>query len=491
MVWTRKKAITDITFVIASQYIIQFILLLRGFIFAKYLGPEQFGVYSAIFLFYTYGIYSHLGITDGLWRLVPYFIGSEENEKAKNYLVTGFWGLNLFASIFLVSVIIYISIASSDFIVKYRIPILLSATAVILFFNLNFALLKFQFSHKFRELGIYQTLLSFFDLLLSLILMFRLGVTGIYLGMNIALLFLSLLSLYKVNFKVEWRFKIFELKEILKIGFVNLIIGFGLRLLMTVDKFSVANFFDKANMGFYSVAYSIGMLSFLIPMGLNQVIAPRMIEEFGRTKEIKSLKIFLDESLLFISFIVPFIAIFVIAFAEPFIAVFLPKYLYSLKLIDKLAIAFYFLSLSAIPLTFLVTINQRREILISEFVLISLMFFLNYMVFKLNLGLTWITYVSVVGYVLYFICVSYLSYRKFYSFRKIIRIILKFSLPSILIFFAFSLKFLHFDENEFLFKFLGRVLIGVVWLWFAILYLKKKTSIISDMINILKRDLGI
>jgi O-antigen/teichoic acid export membrane protein len=81
MPWSRRKAITDITFVTLSQYLTQFILILRGFIFAKFLGPEQFGVYSAIFLFYTYGVYAQLGILDGLWRLVPYFLAQGDEAK--------------------------------------------------------------------------------------------------------------------------------------------------------------------------------------------------------------------------------------------------------------------------------------------------------------------------------------------------------------------------------------------------------------------------
>ncbi len=481
MPWSRKKAITDITFVTLSQYLTQFILILRGFIFAKFLGPEQFGVYSAIFLFYTYGMYAQLGILDGLWRLVPYFLAQGEETRGRNYLSTGFWSLNFFGLIFVFFV----------FALKGSFIILLSATAVLLFFNFSFILLKFQIQHMFKFLGIYQTLLSILDLIFSSILMFKLGVGGIYIGMNLALILTILLAGKSLNLKFQKHFNLFELKEILKIGFINLLIGFGLRLLMTMDKFSVANFFDRASMGFYSVAYSIGMLPFFIPMALNQVLGQRMIEEYGRTKEIQNLKILLDESLLFLSFILPFVSILAIAFAEPFIISLLPKYIYSLKLVDKLAIAFYFISLSTIPLTFLVTINERRWVIVLEFILIVLLFVFNFVIAKLSLGLVWITYAVLVVYFIYFICVIYLSYRKFYNIWEIFNLAFKFSLPVVSIFLVFVVKFINFGEWGNLIKFFLRVLIGLIWISFAIFYLKRKTIIISQMIQIIKERVGI
>lgn len=481
MPWSRRKAITDITFVTLSQYLTQFILILRGFIFAKFLGPEQFGVYSAIFLFYTYGVYAQLGILDGLWRLVPYFLAQGDEAKGRNYLSTGFWALNFFGLTFVFLV----------FIIKLNFIVLLSAVAVFFFFNFSFMLLKFQIQHKFKLLGVYQILLSIADLIFSSILMFKLRVEGIYIGMNLALILAILIVGKNLNLKFEKHFDLFELKEILKIGFVNLLIGFGLRLLMTMDKFSVANFFDKASMGIYSVAYSIGMLPFFIPMALNQVVGQRMIEEYGRTKAVQNLKIFLDESLMFLSFVLPFVSIFAIAFAEPFIILLLPKYIYSLKLVDKLAISFYFISLSAIPLTFLVTINERKWVIISEFLLIGLLFVVNYVIAKSGLGLVWITYAVLVVYFLYFTSLIYLSYRKFYDILKIFNLALKLSLPALPIFLVLALKFINFGEWGNLVKFSLRIMIGLIWISFAIFYLKRKTVIISQMIQMVRERVGL
>ena len=86
MTWTRKKALKDVSILTISQYTVQFITALRGFLFAKYLGPEGFGVWASIYLFYTYGQYCHLGVFNGAAILVPEKIGAGKEEEANKLL---------------------------------------------------------------------------------------------------------------------------------------------------------------------------------------------------------------------------------------------------------------------------------------------------------------------------------------------------------------------------------------------------------------------
>jgi len=88
--WSRRKAISDLSKAFISQYLTQFILFFRNFIFAKLLGPADFGLYSAIFLFFSYGNYSNLGVIDGLSRIVHMNLGRDVNQKRGNFLAQVF-----------------------------------------------------------------------------------------------------------------------------------------------------------------------------------------------------------------------------------------------------------------------------------------------------------------------------------------------------------------------------------------------------------------
>ncbi len=487
MKWSRRKAISDITIASVSQYLTQFILFFRNFIFAKLLGPYDFGIYASIFLFFSYGNYSNLGVVDGISRIVPYELGAGNEEKAKNLLGAGFWGLNLITSAFSIAVIVYALISPLQTIAENKLSVILTAIAILINQNFIYAQTYLRLKHKFIKSYLLQFLQALVDITVSIILMLKFKVMGIFLGMSFSLLIMCLFSLKDMVKGIKPIFNFQYLKRILGVGFQILIVGFTYGFLMSADKFSVANLFDKSKMGIYSVAVGLGVIPYFASATLGQFIGQRMLEEYGKFKSKQSLKIFLDESLLVISFIVPFISILVMAFAEPFIYLFLPKYVESLKIVDKLAIAYYFLSLGAIAGTFLITINQQVKILVLNLIFIPVVLFLNYLTFKSELDLIGISYVTFLNFFLRTFFLFLFSYKNYAGFVASVISFAKFSLASIPIVLSFAFKFLISDAYL---KFYVRILTAIVWVAFSIYYLSKHTEIVSDMLGILKTRLG-
>ncbi len=481
--WSRRKAISDISIAIISQYLTQFILFFRNFVFAKLLGPAEFGIYSAIFLFFSYGNYSNLGVIDGLSRIVPYELGAGREAKAKEFLGSGFWGLNLITSTFLISVIVYSLISPFKTIAENKTSVILTAIAVLLNQNFTYALLYYRAKHDFKRAYVFQLIQAVLDLTLSILLLFKFRIVGIFLGMTFAFLLVCFLSLKdvlkEINLIINWKL----LREILKVGFQILVVGFTYGFLMSIDKFSVANLFEKSKMGIYSVAVAFGVIPYFASATIGQFIGQRMIEEFGKSKLKENLKIFLDESLLVIAFITPLISMLTIALAEPFVATLLPKYVESLRYIDKLSIAYYFLSLGAMLGTFLIAVNQQGKVLVLNLIFIPFILLMNFAVFKMGFDLLGIAYVTFANFFLrtfLLFVLSYINYLKIFS--SVISFI-KFSLPSIPILLVFGLKFIDFDVYI---RFYLRILIAFIWFAVAIYYLLKKTRIVSNMIEIVK-----
>lgn len=487
MKWERKKALSDIAIAQFSQYLTQFILFFRNFVFAKFLGPADFGIYASIFLFFSYGNYSNFGVVDGISRIVPYQLGAGEEKKAKEFLGAGFWGLNFITSAFTISVIVYSLFSPFETIRENKFSVILTAFAVLINQNFTYALTYFRIKHSFKKSYLFQLFQAFFDFVLSIILMLRLKVLGIFLGSMISFLVLTFFSIKDLLKEVKPRLNFGILKQILSVGFQILIVGFTYGFLMSADKFSIANLFEKQKMGIYSVAVGLGVLPYFASATLGQFIGQRMLEEFGKTKSKGSLKIFLDESLLTIAFITPLLSILTITFAEPFIQIFLPKYLESLRYVDKLAIAYYFLSLGAILGTFLITINQQQKILILNLLFIPIVLALNFLTFKGGLDLLGISYITFLNFFARTFFLFLLSYKNYYSIFESVKTFFKFSLPSIPIFIAFAVKFLNFDMYQRMFL---RFSLAVIFSIFAINFLTKKTQILSHMISLVRAKIG-
>ncbi len=486
MKWSRKKAMSDIALASISQYLTQIILFLRNFIFAKLLGPHDFGIYASIFLFFSYGNYANFGIIDGISRIVPYELGAGNEKRAKDIIGVGLWGLNLTISFFVVVVIFYSLISPLPTIAENRISVILAGIAVLLNQNFTYVLTYLRLKHKFNKSYLIQFWGTLIDLVISIVLMLKFKVVGIFLGMAIGLLIMLIFSFRDILKEVKPKVNFGVLKSIFNVGFQILLVGFTYGFLMSADKFSVANLFEKSKMGIYSVAVGLGMIPYFASATLGQFIGQRMLEEYGKTKTKESLKIFLDESLLAIAFLIPLISILTIAFAEPFIHIFLPKYVDSLKIVDKLAIAYYFISLAAILGTFLITINQQGRILVLNLIFAPIVLFLNYLSFKINLDLIGISYVTFLNFFLRTLFLFLLSYGNYTKILPSFFTFLKFSLPSIPILIAFGLKFLTL--NPYL-KFYLRILIAILWLALSVYYLSRKTEIVSTMLDILKRRL--
>ena len=483
MVWTRKKALKDVTILTISQYTVQFITALKGFLFAKYLGPEGLGVWASIYLIYTYGQYCHFGVFNGAAILVPEKIGAGKIDEANKLLSSAITWMNIFGLLFFIIMAIFVFFSKSIFITTNWLPIVIASFAVPIYLNYNFSIYRLQFQHNFKKSGIYQALFAILDLITSFTLLFLFGITGAFIGLLISLLIIATF-ITKDGYKELFVFINKDyFKTILKFGFQLLIISFTFIFLTTADKYSLASFFPKKDFGYYSVALSIAMLPYTIAAAIQGIIFQRMLEEYGKTNDVNSLKIFLDESILAIALITPIFFILINTFAEPLISLFLPKYINSIELLYKLSIGIYFLSMGIICFSFLVVIKKNIHLIFSTFFLISLAIFSNYIISKYQPGVTLVTIVTITTYFLYFSILYFYSYKIFYNTNKILFRLFKIALISLVIIATILPKYFYLNN---ILQIALPLCVSIIWATFTFFYLKKNTLILNQIIGILK-----
>jgi len=483
MVWTRKKAFKDASLNILFQYSVLFLVLIRGFLFSKYLGPEGYGLWASIYLIYTYGQYSHFGLFTGISFLVPEYLNNGKEKEVTNWLSTAITFANSFGIITFVFLVFFSFSGLSDFFSNNFFIITIVSLSIILFLNFNFFTLRFQFTHKFTTAGKYQFLLTLSDLVLSFVLLKIFGLSGAFLGMAISLLFFVII-MSKEGFNdlfISFDKNIF--KKITSIGFKLLIIYFCFALFTTADKLSVANYYTKTEMGFFSNAVAFAMLPYTIALAINGLVSQRMIELYGKNKSAKEIKIFLDENIFAVAFLIPFFSVLLVAFAEPAIIFLLPKYINSLRFVDKLSVGVYFLAIGLVCYSYMLVRKNYRFVLILIIALIVIVLLANYFLSHFGKDIIWVTYVSVIGYFIFATSLYFFIYHEFYNFTRIVWMYIRLALPVIPILFAFSLKFI-IDDN--VLRFIIRIVIAILWGVFAYFYLKKKTIILSQITDIIK-----
>src|SRR5260221_7185502 len=66
-----RKIIRDFAGYAGSQYVVRVLLVMRGVVAARLLGPAAWGAWNGLSLFLEYGLQSQLGTLQGLDQAVP------------------------------------------------------------------------------------------------------------------------------------------------------------------------------------------------------------------------------------------------------------------------------------------------------------------------------------------------------------------------------------------------------------------------------------
>ncbi len=484
MAWTRTKALKDVSINALAQYSVLAITVLRGLLFTKFLGPEGFGEWYTIYFFFTFGQYSHLGLLNSVIFLAPESKGKGDDTMTQQLLSSAFTWITVFGVIFLIGMSAAILSGESDYISANWLTVLLASIAAILFVNFNFSIYRLQLEHDFKRAGILQILLAVTDLCLSFMLIMFYGLPGAFTGMLISLLIFTPTAAKAGLKNLSFTFDKNTFKKLFDTGFRILIVSLTFAVFSLSDKLSVTNFFTKTDMGYFSNAVSFAMLPYTIALALSSITTQRMLEEYGKSKSLQNIKIFLDENIFAVAFVIPLLSVLLIAFAEPAIHLLLPKYAASLRFVDKLSIGVYFLAISMCCYSFLL-IQKRYVLIFTVTAALALsVFTANHFLSQSGYDVLNVSYVTVIVYFIFCFILYHISYLSFYPAAKITGMFIRLAMPVLPIIAAFSVKFYLLSPQL---RFSARLAIALLWATFAYYYLTKKTTILAQLIEAVRR----
>jgi hypothetical protein len=121
------------------------------------------------------------------------------------------------------------------------------------------------------------------------------------------------------------------------------------------------------------------------------------------------------------------------------------------------------------------------QIILSSTVVLCVYFFR-----KLNIGLQEVSLLTILNYFLFTFVLYCASYKNYIKHIEILIKFFKIALPALIILIAFSIKFICADKSILLLIRLG---IAGIWGAIAYYYLNKHTTIVSQMITIMKSKL--
>lgn len=318
------------------------ITMVIGLVMMRWLFPYEIGKWNEVSIFGSYLPFLQLGIQTGLSVELPIKLGSNDSEKVKTHIATGYW-----FAIF-ISIVILILGAALTYI-YYNKGGLDSALGVMTIticgictsFTLH-ATARFRSSKAFDDLTKVIWLTIPFTLF-SVFFIYKFHYYGVLLYNVIPAIAGVVLRWIYLPFKnVRPKFFKDDMGSLLRVGIALLIPNNLHNAAQTLPRWIILKFANVATLGLFSPAIAVNGLISLLPTQIAQFFHPQMGYIYGQTGKARDTWSYVKKMNLYMPLAALPIVITIWLLAPWGLKVFFPKYVESMWAMRIMSIAFLF-----------------------------------------------------------------------------------------------------------------------------------------------------
>lgn len=487
---------TDATKFTVTSFFSKALDFLTAVVIRRLLGPMFMGIFSQLMLTFQYSKFYHCGIYEALDREIPYCNGKKEYAKAAEIEETGFnfgflASLLVGAGLFLSSYILHI-----DNLLKLGLKFV--AVLVVIQSVTTYFTIIARTHHRFTLLSRYNVVIALITTAVTLFLVLKFGFYGV-LWAYVLVAFVEAMYFAKNGFRFNLRLKI-PVKltaRLLKIGFPILFYGVTFVTLNSVDKFMIIAFFDKVQLGYYSIATMMSGYLVMLPNFLYTVLFPRFYETFGREGDVKRLRDHFLTPTYVIAYILPIFIGLTLLTLPIFLKYFLRQYSAGLLPAYILVTGTFFVSITGMASYLLIALNKQAYLIVIGFISIAASVLLNYSFIKyFGFGLPGVASAMFLTFLLYSVLmISYALSNYTKKASEHVVLFLKLFFPVFWVSASVFLLMRYFypaglsparDIGNLFLRALGFLLLYSPLL----VYLNIKTKILTNSLRLLKENIG-
>ncbi|HAZ09629.1 MAG TPA: hypothetical protein DCY56_00775 [Candidatus Omnitrophica bacterium] len=397
----KQEIIQDIAMFSTSSYFAHLAYFVRGFLNAHIVGPSMYGLWSALNIIFSFVFCPTLGVLDGMSREIPYSIGKGDYANADRVRANAF-GFSLIASIIASISIIIVSLFFKRSLGLTGIIGILTVSIMIIVQNVeNFYEMALSAEKRFSLISVANVLFPILCVILTLILVTKWGIYGIYGVAIFGPLAFCLFFYFTTRYKPNLKFDIKESFRLIKIGSPLLILSLVPFVLFTIDKILILKFLGTTELGYYTIGLLICMPLLYLPGIVGMVVEPMLFHKYGESEEIEDLRKYLFVPAKVMAVFLPLL-IAVVYFASSFIIRhLLVQYTASLSPLFILLFGKFFLLFSPTTKGLLTALHKQDKMLYFYLIAVFLSTILDVFVLRLGLGLVGVAFVTaLVGFLL-------------------------------------------------------------------------------------------
>ena len=149
-------------FYTGSSIIKSFAVIIVGFVIARFVSPEDLGIWSSINLLLNYSMFFQAGLINGLNLELPYLIGKNDNKTAME-LAGASKMVVILSSVFVIFIGVLFFLFYTELNDKYKYGILVMSFIIGITFYQNYLTSTFRSKNSFEKLSLIQIVDSIFN----------------------------------------------------------------------------------------------------------------------------------------------------------------------------------------------------------------------------------------------------------------------------------------------------------------------------------------
>jgi len=270
----------------ASSLFKTFAAMAMSLIAIKVIGPEKLGLWQAALIIKPYIGFLQLGLTEGLGRQLPFYMGQDKMSRVKEYAATAqFVTIRYTVIFFLIAVFLAIFIAEG---LEEILVFLTAGIFISTMFVDNYLSSTYRSSKSFQDLSRVYAISSILGVVLIPLIFFFdfLGYLGLLLIHSI---FSTVLLVVYRPFKVKSNFIKPIYIENIKIGFPMLCFNFLKHIPSTYPRVIIVFLLSTTALGLTAPANAAMMAFGILPGALAKYMFPNLNFDYGKTGDKKRL----------------------------------------------------------------------------------------------------------------------------------------------------------------------------------------------------------
>lgn len=270
----------------SAQIVSNFLRLLSGFLIIRLLDPSEYGLYSGIGVYLGYIMLGHGGIINGLSRELPYELGRNNDEYARE-MASSVYVLSLLISalaavVFMVFTIGHLIAGNYLTGLIYMAYVLVAGLQLL---NKQYLPVLYRTNKDFDSLS-RQNILKGFGNLLTVLFVWYLGIYGLIIRGAILALYEFILLFKNKPYSLTLTYNLAHFKKLFKTGFPIFMVGQVNQLWAIIMNTIIFSFGGALYFGLYALSTIVQGAIGIIPGAFSQVIYPRMSIMLGKGKSV-------------------------------------------------------------------------------------------------------------------------------------------------------------------------------------------------------------